>query len=69
VEGSDLEREPRELDEFDVPLREYWRQINRKEREAQKTLRNKRKVRDKKRARCQCVAYPWPHRPGGGLCR
>jgi len=18
---------------------------------------------------CSCSAYPWPHRPGGGLCR
>ena len=23
----------------------------------------------KRRPKCQCKAYPWPHRPGGGLCR
>ena len=22
-----------------------------------------------KRTNCCCAAYPWPHRPGGGLCR
>jgi len=27
------------------------------------------KVRDKRRRKCRCDAYPWPHRPGGGLCR
>ena len=51
------------------PLREYWREINRQERQAQAELRAKRKVRDKKRAKCRCDAYRWPHRPGGGLCR
>jgi hypothetical protein len=25
--------------------------------------------RRKKRATCACAAYPWPHRPRGGLCR
>lgn len=23
----------------------------------------------KPRSTCTCAAYPWPHRPGGGLCR
>jgi len=23
----------------------------------------------KRRLKCRCAAYPWPHRPGGGLCR
>jgi hypothetical protein len=51
------------------PLREYWREINRQERQARAHERAKRKTRDKKRRKCQCEAYPWPHRPGGGLCR
>lgn len=25
--------------------------------------------RAKRRRTCTCGAYPWPHRPGGGLCR
>src|SRR6266480_7704200 len=51
------------------PLREYWRQINRQENEAKAQQRAKRKARDKRRAKCRCEAYPWPHRPRGGLCR
>jgi hypothetical protein len=27
------------------------------------------KARSKRRPKCRCRAYPWPHRPGGGLCR
>jgi len=27
------------------------------------------KARSKRRRKCRCAAYPWPHRPGGGLCR
>lgn len=27
------------------------------------------KATKSKRARCTCLAYPFPHRPGGGLCR
>jgi hypothetical protein len=52
-----------------LPLREFWRAINRSEREAQANERAKRKAHDKCRAKCRCEAYPWPHRPGGGLCR
>ena len=52
-----------------LPLRQHWQQINREERAAQAELRAKRKARDKKRARCRCDAYRFPHRPGGGLCR
>ena len=51
------------------PLRQYWRAINREEREAEARLRAKRKAHDKRRAKCRCEAYPWPHRPGGGFCR
>jgi hypothetical protein len=51
------------------PLRAYWRQINRQERQAEAEQRAKQKVRAKKRAKCLCDAYRWPHRPGGGLCR
>lgn len=51
------------------PLRQYWREINRQERDAKAEQRAKWKTRDKKRPKCRCEAYPWPHRPGGGLCR
>lgn len=27
------------------------------------------KARQKRRPKCRCAAYPWPHRPKGGLCR
>ena len=50
-------------------MREWWREINRREREARARLRASRKARDKRRHKCRCVAYPWPHRPGGGFCR
>jgi hypothetical protein len=50
-------------------LREYWQEINRQERLAQAEQRAKRKARDKKRRKCRCDAYKFPHRPGGGLCR
>ena len=51
------------------PLRTYWRQIHRQERQAEAQEREERKARDKRRRKCRCEAYPWPHRPGGGLCR
>ena len=51
------------------PLRPYWQAINRQEREAQAQVRANRKARDKRRAKCRCDAYRFPHRPGGGLCR
>jgi hypothetical protein len=51
------------------PLRDYWRAINRSEREAEADEIAERKEHDKKRAKCRCEAYPWPHRPRGGLCR
>jgi len=50
------------------PLREYWRAINREERAAQARLRTRRRATDKGRPTCRCPAYPFPHRPGGGLC-
>jgi hypothetical protein len=52
-----------------LPLRQHWQEKNRQKRQAQARLRATRKVADKKRAKCRCEAYPWPHRPGGGLCR
>lgn len=52
-----------------LPVRQYWRQINREQRAAEAQARADRKSRDKKRKKCRCAAYPWPHRPGGGLCR
>jgi len=51
------------------PLRRYWRECNRHDREVAVWLRAKRKAHDKGRAKCRCEAYPWPHRPNGGLCR
>jgi hypothetical protein len=50
-------------------LRQYWQEFNRQEREAEAAERVKRRTRDKKRAKCRCEAYKFPHRPGGGLCR
>jgi hypothetical protein len=50
-------------------LRQYWQEINRIEREAKAAKRAEQKARDKKRPKCKCNAYPWPHRPTGGLCR
>ncbi|HEX8522420.1 MAG TPA: hypothetical protein VF669_09200 [Tepidisphaeraceae bacterium] len=51
------------------PLRQHWQQVNREERAAKAALRAKRKASDRKRAKCRCDAYKFPHRPGGGLCR
>jgi hypothetical protein len=51
------------------PLRQWWQEINRYEREAKAQEREAHKVRDKRRPKCRCEAYPWSHRPKGGLCR
>ena len=51
------------------PLLGYWREINRQDRIAKAKERDGHKARDKGRPRCKCEAYPWPHRPCGGLCR
>jgi hypothetical protein len=51
------------------PLRQYWREINRQERQAAADERARRKAQYKKRRKCRCEAYPWPHCPAGGLCR
>ena len=51
------------------PLREYWRDINRREKEAKSLQRAQQKVRSQRRPKCRCEAYPWPHRPCGGFCR
>lgn len=51
------------------PLRDYWRAVNRQERQAKAEARAAHKVRDQRRPKCRCEAYPWPHRPGGGFCR
>lgn len=50
------------------PLRKYWQMCNRQEREQAAQIREKRKASDKKRKKCRCDAYKFPHRPGGGLC-
>jgi hypothetical protein len=59
----------RRKSEWGSPLREWWREINQAERQSQAKLRASRKARDKKRAKCRCDAYKFPHRPGSGLCR
>lgn len=58
-----------QLEPGELPLRQYWRELNREQREIEAARREARKEQDKKRAKCRCKAYPWPHRPGGGLCR
>jgi hypothetical protein len=50
-------------------LRKYWQECNRHDREVAAWNKARRKARDKKRRKCRCEAYPWPHRPGGGFCR
>lgn len=50
-------------------LRQYWQEINREAREAKAQERAAHKARDQRRPKCLCKAYPWPHRPRGGLCR
>jgi hypothetical protein len=50
------------------PAREYWRALDQLERRTAQALRDKRRAWDKPRPRCTCPAYPWPHRPAGGLC-
>jgi hypothetical protein len=54
------------------PIRQWWREINRRDRADVAQQRADQKARDKrrkKRRKCQCDAYKFPHRPGGGLCR
>jgi hypothetical protein len=57
-------------------LRQQFRQLIHAERMAQKMLDHWQqrkealaKARSKRRPKCRCAAYPWPHRPAGGLCR
>lgn len=52
-----------------LPLREYWRECNQYDREKLARQRRYRKTYGKKRPKCRCDAYKFPHRPGGGLCR
>jgi hypothetical protein len=50
-------------------LREYWRELNRYDRAKLARQRKYRKTYTKRRPKCRCDAYKFPHRPGGGLCR
>ena len=59
----------RRRSEWGPPLRQWWQEINRQERQVQAEQRKNRKARDEKRAKCRCDAYKFPHRPGSGLCR
>lgn len=62
-------RPTKEMTGLFAPLRKYWRDINRQDREITLQDRAKHRERDQRRPKCRCDAYPWPHRPSGGLCR
>jgi hypothetical protein len=64
-----MDKSLKEIRDLLGPLRAYWRALNRQGREAAAEERARHKVRDQRRPRCRCEAYPWPHRPSGGLCR
>ena len=49
--GINMEQRRRTWEPGLPPLREWWQEINRQERQAQAELRAKRKARDKKRSR------------------
>ena len=51
------------------PLRQYWQDIRRYQREVRVAARGQQKARDKGRRKCNCDAFVFPHRPGSGLCR
>jgi Zn-finger nucleic acid-binding protein len=70
MESIEMPRLPMELPEIGLPpIRRYWDSINRHNRELDGWERKQHKARDKRRKRCRCDAYKFPHRPGGGLCR
>src|SRR2546423_5104760 len=48
-----------------LPLRQHWQEINRQERAAKARQRTYRKTYTKRRPKCGCDAYKFPHRPGG----
>lgn len=57
-------------------VREWWREIARQERrevqarkDREEQKRDLARERSRRRPKCRCQAYPWPHRRGGGLCR
>jgi hypothetical protein len=52
-----------------LPIRQWWQAINRAERAKKARQRKYRKTYTRKRPKCRCDAYKFPHRPGGGLCR
>jgi hypothetical protein len=52
-----------------LPIRQHWASINQYNRARYAQELADHKVRDKRRSRCRCDAYKFPHRPGGGLCR
>ncbi len=53
--------------------REWWRMVDCQARQKAKAEAEQqtmlRKAREKRRPKCRCAAYPWAHRPAGGLCR
>ena len=49
--------------------REDWRNLNLHLKMLKEEKRARHKALDKQRPKCRCEAYPWPHRPRGGLCR
>lgn len=50
-------------------LRDYWRELNRQAKADREYRDQQMRVNAKRQPKCRCKAYPWPHRPGGGLCR
>ncbi|MCC7350042.1 MAG: hypothetical protein IT446_05680 [Phycisphaerales bacterium] len=54
---------------FTSSLRDYWLDLNRQARAMREHRLEQMKAVMKGRPKCRCHAYPWPHRPGGGLCR
>src|SRR5450432_2800742 len=66
----EMSRQPKELAALGLkPLRQYWQEINRYERQEKAAKQGRQKTYDKRRPKCRCEAYRFPHRPGGGLCR
>lgn len=51
------------------PPRLFHRMCAAEDREIAEARKQHRKALDEQRPKCGCKAYPWPHRPAGGLCR
>ena len=49
--------------------REWWREVDRRAQEEADRKKALRKIRQRRRPKCTCSAYQFPHRPGSGNCR